>query len=197
MSQVALGGWLIARFFLFAYDLSKSRARRRRAGDLLLLLGVFLLVTKTWIAAPYKVTSNSMRPTLEPGEIFIAIKRPTWNSAIINGDIVVLHRAGVGSQDLVKRVSGKAGDSITYSTDSLSINGQTAFWLAPLQHTYKHDRMGAPVPKTKTVPPSKIFVTGDNLPHSADSRSFGPIPEKQVLAKATLRIYPISRWSRL
>ena len=197
MSQVALGGWLIARIFLFAHDLSKSRATHRRPGDLLLLLGLFLLVTKTWIVAPYKVTSNSMRPTLEPGEVFLAIKRPTWNSPTINGDIVVLHHMRVGSQDLVKRVSGKAGDSITYSTDSLSINGQKAFWLASRQHTYKHDRVGAPKPETKTVPPSKIFVTGDNLPYSADSRSFGPIPENQVLAKAKLRIYPISRWSRL
>ena len=43
-----------------------------------------------------------------------------------------------------------------------------------------------------TVPKGSIFVSGDNRPDSLDSRSFGPVPLKDVVGKLAIRILPIN-----
>jgi signal peptidase I len=43
------------------------------------------------------------------------------------------------------------------------------------------------------VPPDMLFVMGDNRRASQDSRFFGPIPINDVVGKAFVIIWPISR----
>lgn len=40
------------------------------------------------------------------------------------------------------------------------------------------------------VPPGHMWVTGDNLPHSTDSRVYGPIPLAMVSGKVVARLWP-------
>ena len=43
------------------------------------------------------------------------------------------------------------------------------------------------------VPPGKYFVSGDNRPHSLDSREFGTIAKEDIIGKAMLRYWPFDR----
>ena len=44
-----------------------------------------------------------------------------------------------------------------------------------------------------TVPKGDYFMMGDNRAKSADSRFFGPVPEKAIVGEAFLRLWPPSR----
>ena len=48
-----------------------------------------------------------------------------------------------------------------------------------------------------TIPNGKYFVLGDNRNFSSDSRSFGWVPRKNILAKAFLRIWPLNHFGGL
>lgn len=40
------------------------------------------------------------------------------------------------------------------------------------------------------VPAGHLWITGDNLPHSTDSRHYGPLPMGLVKGKALCTVYP-------
>lgn len=48
--------------------------------------------------------------------------------------------------------------------------------------------------KTVVVPRGHIWVEGDNIENSSDSRYYGPIPQGLVKSRAVLRIWPLTEF---
>jgi len=46
------------------------------------------------------------------------------------------------------------------------------------------------------VPKGHCWTTGDNLPHSYDSRYYGPVPLALIRGKVIARVYPWPTWIR-
>lgn len=143
------------------------------------------------------------------------------------GDIVVFREPPTESRDLIKRVIGVSGDHISYKNKVLYINGKE-IPQAFLAYTTDHDDnlpswevvqknenlLGIThgiyqIPTREqddfdvVVPKGKYFMMGDNRDDSADSRSWGFLPERNIIGKATRVIisydtllHPI-RWDRL
>jgi signal peptidase I len=83
----------------------------------LIVLGVFAL--RTFLGDVYRITSDSMLPTLRSGEyVFVRYDRSTPR----RGDLVVHERAG---QAVVKRVAGLGGESVLVArSGDLIIDGE-------------------------------------------------------------------------
>jgi len=87
---------------------------------------------------------------------------------------------------LVKRVIGKSGDTLEFINGKLYRNGEL------LEENYiKEDMINKDF--KITIPDDHIFVMGDNRNNSKDSRTVGPIPVKNVLAKVLFRAYPFDK----
>ncbi|TGZ82955.1 LexA/Signal peptidase, partial [Ascodesmis nigricans] len=41
------------------------------------------------------------------------------------------------------------------------------------------------------VPQGHVWTTGDNLPHSVDSRQYGPVPKALIRGKVLARVFPL------
>ena len=97
---------------------------------------VFLI--RSFIAQPYTVPTQSLEPTVMPGDLLLVtqfsygLHFPIWNKTIWGfskpkrGDIVVVHWPVNPHIDLDKRVIGVPGDRISYINGVQSINGVTA-----------------------------------------------------------------------
>ena len=43
------------------------------------------------------------------------------------------------------------------------------------------------------MPPGSVFVVGDSVDASLDSRDFGPVPAREIVGKVVL-VVPVMRW---
>ncbi|MGH3423993.1 MAG: signal peptidase I [Nocardioidaceae bacterium] len=113
----------------------------------------------------------------------------------------------VGEEDFIKRVVGVPGDKVecrkTGHGFRIFVNGTR---LKERSYLYPGD---APCAKrfagkqAITVPKGRLWVMGDHRSLSADSRAhvgdghFGTVPEKKVIGRAFVIVWPINRWSTL
>lgn len=161
----------------------------------LILLVAFALVfgiVRPAVAAPFRIPSVSMVPTLEVGDHLIVNKFVYDFRKPKRGEIVVFD-VPWQSDPLIKRVVGLPGDSIELRQGKLFVNGK------PQKEPYVVNQPCVPArPKTcsygpVTVPSGDFFAMGDNRAKSEDSRYIGPVPEKNIEGEAILRFWPLGR----
>ena len=115
-------GWGLAAGFIIAL-LPQRRGwlwadnGGRLAGFLLIIFVLSLGLLRVWWV-PFSVVSESMKPALLVGDFVIA----KAEEPVTRGDIVLLHRASDGQQD-IKRVIGLAGDTVALRGGQVWLNG--------------------------------------------------------------------------
>ena len=161
-------------------------------GLFILFISLFLL-TRLFLWLPVQVEGHSMDPTLADGQRVIVLK----HTSIERFDIVVAKEVENGkTKQIVKRIIGMPGDTITYQNDKLTINGKevkeeylkefhAAFAKDKLQKEYAYSDYFQQLAKESkaitvnadknttfsvTVPEGKYFLLGDNRIVSKDSR---------------------------
>jgi signal peptidase I len=152
-----------------------------------IVLAVLLFLGINTISARVRVDGFSMRPTLEDGE-FVLVNRLAYRLGDHQrGDIIVFHFPMDPDQELIKRVIGLPGDTVTIENGIVQVNGQ------PLSEPY----IAAPpaYPGTWQVTEGHLFVLGDNRNDSSDSHSWGLLPVENVIGKAILIYWPPTMWN--
>jgi signal peptidase I len=185
--------------------------------DLLeVLLVAVVLYALIWTCIEtVRVDGDSMQNTLQSGDFLIASKISYFFGNPARGDIVILnppHQCDATSADYVKRVIGLPGDNIeidaaTNPPELLVQPGGTGPWDRvgePYLPSGWEQGPGFPVAGTPDavdqvlhIPAGQYFVMGDNRNASCDSRFFGLVSRNRILAKAILRIWPLSSFGGL
>ncbi len=137
------------------------------------------------------VDGSSMETTLHNGERLILSRLP-YTPAY--EDIVVLNLKE-GSEPLIKRIVGLAGDTIEVTTWGDVLRNGEKLEEVYIDVSTATESMDGPV----TVPEGYVFVMGDNRASgcSLDSRTFGCVPCDNVLGKAVFRVSPLNRFGGL
>ncbi len=160
---------------------------------LLLALGV-----RTFVAQMFYIPSGSMLPTLQVGDRIVVDKLSYQLHAVHRGDIVVFRRPPLEQApyaDLVKRVIGLPGDTISAVDGRVYIDGKPLNepWLpnpppitspSPLPNGFSLNH-------PYTVPAGDYYVMGDNRTDSEDSRYFGPISGNLMVGKMAFVVWPL------
>ena len=170
----------------------------------IILIAVLLctVVLRTYVVQSFSIPSLSMYPTLQVGDRIIVNKLSYDLHSIHRGDIVVFARPPLEDQeysDLVKRVIGLPGETISSKGGHVYINGKRLDepWLPPGPDSYTGALPGDPHPQFNLPGPIKIpageyYVMGDNRTDSEDSRFFGPIPKSLIVGRAVAVVWPLS-----
>jgi signal peptidase I len=164
----------------------RKRSRKRHLLEWVAVVVFAVLVAgglRTFVVQAFFVPSGSMLPTLQIGDRIVVIK---VGYTIHRGDIVVFKRPPqdlrTTDADLVKRVIGLPGETISSRGNTVLINGHPLSepWLPPL--TGICAEAAADISPTK-IPPGHYFVMGDCRGDSADSRSWGTLAGSLVVGK--------------
>jgi len=169
--------------------------RRRALIEWTAIIIVAVLVSfllRTFAFQTFYIPSGSMEPTLQIGDRIIVNKLSVTFGKIHIGDIVVFkappaENCGEVVTDLVKRVIGLPGDHLTSKGNTIYVNGKV------LHENWPHtEPLGQPIGHI-TVAKNHYFMMGDNHSDSCDSRMWGTVPRSDIIGKAFVRIWPLSR----
>ena len=129
----------------------------------------------------YEIKEESMSPELLPEDYVLATKT---NEPLSRGDIVIFKNSEK-SIDVVKRVVGLPGETISASNNELLINGKTIddLWAKTVTDDFIDCNVGE----------NEVFVLGDQRRLStSDSRTLGTINATDCL-KLKYRYWPYQR----
>jgi signal peptidase I len=167
------------------------------------VVGVALVIAflvRGFALQQFYISGPSMESTMFQDNRVLVNKLSYRLHDIHRGDVVVFDRVttdGVAVQhdDLIKRVIGLAGDTISISNCVVSVNGKAID--EPYLNDYDlaqsnlDERCRVPELPVTTVESGHLFVMGDNRPQSFDSRMFGTIDKSLVIGRAFVIIWPL------
>jgi signal peptidase I len=138
-------------------------------------------------ARAYLIPTNSMMPTLRPGDRVQA--DDAGGADPKRAEVWVLlgpPELFPGGGPLVKRVIGLPGETVEVRSGRVLIDGRPIaepYLAAPGTYSMPARRLG----------PGEYFVLGDSRDASNDSHVWGPAPRDQFLGRARLRFWPLGR----
>lgn len=172
----------------------------RALGELaeVVLLAVVLYLVLHTVVIVAKVEGPSMLPTLDGGDLLLTSRVPFLWGGPQRGDIVILQSPFDASQDYVKRVVGRPGDTLYVVRNTVCLRSSTGSDGHALAEPY----VSYPVNPPQTLPPvrlapGQVYVMGDNRANSSDSRRFGPVGLGTLRGDAFWRIWPLDRFGPL
>jgi signal peptidase I len=183
----------------------KPRTSRwlREAIVVVVVAVIVAVLLRTFVVQTFFIPSGSMEPTLNVGDRILVNKLSYDLHGVGRGDIVVFSRppaencGGPQVNDLVKRVIGLPGETLSLSGGNVYVDGKRLdeTWLpASEQGVTSPGPGGTPysLQQPYQVPANNYFVMGDNRTDSCDSRYWGPISKSLIVGKVELRVWPFS-----
>ena len=160
---------------------------------------VIAITVRSLILQQFYISGPSMQTTMFQDNRVLVNKLSYRLHDIHRGDVVVFDRVTVDGEvvqhdDLIKRVIGLSGETISIKDCQIFIDGKLL--AEPYLNDYDlaqssvDDRCRVPMMDETLIPEDHLFVMGDNRPQSFDSRMFGSIEQNLVVGRAFVIIWP-------
>jgi len=154
-----------------------SMSRGRRIGLTVLLLVLAAAVLGFRNLGVVQVVGNSMFPTLKTGERLWFVKGLRWIRPVRPGDIVTITgKSGeLEGESVIKRVVFRQNAQGTATWP-----GRIVVPTGDFDRTVLFPENSADCPLNV---PGGIYVLGDNVEGSSDSREYGPVQERDIVGR--------------
>lgn len=154
------------------------------------LIALLIVVPIRWfIAQPFIVRGLSMVPTFQNGDYLIVDQVSYRFEEPERGDVIIMRYPRDESVYFIKRVIGLPGETIELQGTRVIIQ-ETSGETLTLEEPYIASGEHRPEFGTYTLGTDEFFVMGDNRDESSDSRVWGPLPRKDIIGRALVRLFP-------
>ena len=142
------------------------------------LLATVFLNKSEWLGYDvFYIPSQSMQPTLKPGDYILV---NTWYYSIDKpklGEVILFNHPQKSKMVMIKRITGVPGNKIFFDF--------IRYYLTSNKNNSKNII-------SVTLKENQFFVTGDNYKQSIDSRFWGPLEKDNIIGKAIFIWFSLS-----
>jgi signal peptidase I len=172
----------------------------------ILIAFVLAMIIRAFVIQAFKIPTGSMRMTLLEGDAILVnkflygAKVPFTEDLRLpgvrqpkRGDVVVFIYPQDSKKDFIKRLVATEGETVAITNGTIYINDKPLL-EPPFNTNYYYNRGDyGEAGKKIVVPKNSYFVMGDNSASSQDSRYWGFVPKSNILGKAILVYWPLTR----
>lgn len=182
--------------------MTERHSTLREYAEALIIAGIFLGFSNTFVVKTFYIPSGSMEETLLIGD-HLFVNRFIYGPRLTEleekvlplrpvkrGDVVIFRSTERPQQDMVKRCIGLPGDTVQIADKQLYINGKSVDDADYARHT---DARTVPSAISQRdffgpyrVPEDRYFCMGDNRDESHDSRFWHGVPRHYVKGRASI-----------
>ncbi len=163
-----------------------------------IIASIVVLPIRIFIAQPFIVSGDSMYPTFHDGEYLIVDELSYNLNKIHRGDVVIFRYPGDTKKFFIKRIIGLPNETIVITGGQIEVfpcKIQSDCESILLDEQYINEPFNTTA--TYNTKEDEYFVLGDNRNRSSDSRFWGVVPEKLLVGRAYLRLFPLKEISYL
>ncbi len=142
---------------------------------------VIVVPIRYFLFQPFIVRGVSMEPSFEEGDYLIVDQISYRFNDPQRGESVIFRYPDNPSRRYIKRIIGLPGEEIEVKSGKVFVDGEVL----------EEDYTSVPVTVgdlSIDLDKKEYFVLGDNRMHSYDSRSWGILPEDNIVGKAIFRV---------
>ncbi|HLM84034.1 MAG TPA: signal peptidase I [Candidatus Bathyarchaeia archaeon] len=167
---------------------------------------VIIVPIRVFLIQPFFVQGASMEPNFEDKEYLIVNELGYKTTSFGNffsvkpfkelhrGDVVVFRYPKNPSVFYIKRIIGLPGEKVEISNGHVKIfNAENANGFVLDESKYLDPSVETTGEMNISLKDDQYFVMGDNREYSSDSRSWGPVPEADVMGKVVVRAWPLNK----
>lgn len=177
---------------------------------IIVLAFIIIVPIRVFLFQPFFVQGSSMEPNFENGQYLIVnelgYKETDLNIGGANlftvkpfkeaarQSVIVFRYPLDPSKFFIKRVIGLPGETVQIKNDQVTIFNKThpnGFVLN--ESAYLSPDVVTGQDQTVHLSSDQYFVMGDNREFSSDSRTWGPVPEKDIIGEVELRAWPLNK----
>ncbi|MGM0439068.1 MAG: signal peptidase I [Patescibacteria group bacterium] len=154
----------------------------------ILLAALIVIPIRTFIFQPFLVRGASMEPNYHQGDYLIVDQLSYRLREPERGEVIVFDSPTPPKRRFIKRIIGLPGETVSLEDGTIYIeNGEKR----PLEEdNYLQEKTEGDF--EVTLDDDEYFTMGDNREASLDSRSWGPLPEENIIGRVSVQLTPFS-----
>lgn len=164
------------KFFAFILETLKT----------LFFVALVVIPIRCFIFQPFLVSGASMEPTFSSGEYLLIEEVTYYFREPKRGEVVVFRAPLAPSYYFIKRIIGLPGETVKIDEGKVYIYNLDWPHGKMLLEPYAQKTITGNL--TIDLNRDEYFVLGDNRSSSADSRSWGPLPRKNIIGKVWISL---------
>ena len=184
-------------------ELDQDEGRTRTVLEWIVTIAIAIGIAgliHVFVGEPFIVPTGSMLNTIQLDDRIWGEKVSYRFREPQQGEVIMFDNPNGEGTILVKRVIATQGQTVDLVDGRVVVDGEV------LDEPYTENRPSLPLDQTLPgkdpvtypfkVPEGCVWVMGDNRTNSLDSRYFGAVPTKTVVARALFTFWPFSdlRW---
>jgi len=161
---------------------------------IVVLAFAIVIPIRYFLFQPFVIQGSSMEPNFSEADYLIVDEISYRFRPPQRGEVVVFKYPLDPSKRFIKRIIGLPGETIEIKNGKVIITS-TDGNITTLSESYISAGVEAPDMNPYKLDDGQYFVLGDNRPHSSDSQDWGELPQKNIIGRAELRLWPLNQIS--